>query len=322
MATWYEESVLLASDLPVWLVRCTAFMFGAVWGSFFNVAIYRWPREMSVVSPPSHCPACGAPVRWYLNLPIFGYLLLRGKARCCGAPMTARYVWVEAISGVLCLALFERMVVDAPRMYALPAVLQALLYFAFVGGLIIATFVDLEWIEIPDEVSLPGTALGLCTVSYRQAPGALEAAVGAGLGFLIVQVLFVWLYELATGRRGMGEGDAKLLMMIGAFVGWEGVLFCLVAGSLQGLVAAAVLRVTGRPLVPERPDLEAEIARAHGEAPPSAPESDTQGAQTEAPDEAGAPMMVFGPLLALSAIEYLFFGDALVGFYLRLLGAS
>ena len=66
----------MAGDVPVWLVRVVAFVMGALWGSFFNVAIYRWPRGMSVVSPPSHCPACGAPVRWYLNVPVFGYALL------------------------------------------------------------------------------------------------------------------------------------------------------------------------------------------------------------------------------------------------------
>lgn len=310
--------MVLASDLPVWLVRSAAFVFGALWGSFFNVAIYRWPREMSVVSPPSHCPQCGAPVRWYLNLPIAGYLLLRGKARCCGAPLSPRYMWVELLSAVLCLALFDRLVVDAPGRPLGGAVIEALLYFAFVGGLVVATFVDLEWIEIPDEVTLPGTALGLATVGFRQVPGPMEAAVGAGLGFLIVQVLFVWVYEMATGRRGMGEGDAKLLMMIGAFTGWEGVIFCLVAGSVQGLMVAGGLRLSGRALVPERPDLEAEIARVSGRPPPASEPPEGDDDDDALPE---APMMVFGPLLSLAALEYLFFGDALVALYLRMLGA-
>jgi len=308
--------VLVASELPVWFVRITALVFGALWGSFFNVAIYRWPREMSVVSPPSHCPACGAPVRWYLNIPIVGYLLLGGKARCCGAPMTSRYVWVEALAGVMCLAVFERYFVHAPPdRPALYAALESLCYFAFVGGLIIATFVDLEWMEIPDEVSLPGAALGLATVGFRLAPTPLEAALGAGLGFLIVQVLFVWSYELLTGRRGMGEGDAKLLMMIGAFLGWESVLFCLVAGSVQGLVAAVVLRVTGVPLTPQRPDSLPPAAAAENL------DSDDDSAPNDEDDEglSNAPMMVFGPLLAISAIEYLFFGEALLAYYFGLL---
>jgi leader peptidase (prepilin peptidase)/N-methyltransferase len=230
--------------------------------------------------------------------------------------MTSRYVWVEALSGVMCLAVFERLFLHAPAgRPALHAALESLCYFAFVGGLIIATFVDLEWMEIPDEVSLPGAALGLATVGFRLAPSPLEAALGAGLGFLVVQVLFVWAYELLTGRRGMGEGDAKLLMMIGAFLGWESVLFCLVAGSVQGLVAAMILRLTGAPLVPQRPD---------DPRPPA--HENLEEAEEHSPDDgneedfSNAPMMVFGPLLAVSAIEYLFFGEQLMGAYFRALG--
>jgi len=285
---------LAASDLPAWLVRGAAFVFGALWGSFFNVAIYRWPRGMSVVKPPSHCPACGQPVRWYLNVPIVGYLLLGGRARCCGAKLTPRYAWVELLSGVLALAIGERFIVDAGDQLSLvSALVQASLYFAFVGGLVIATFVDLEWMEIPDEVSLPGAALGLATVGLRNDPGPLSAAIGAGVGFLTVQVLFVWAYELLTGRRGMGEGDAKLLLMIGAFLGWEAVLFSLVAGSLQGLVAAGLATAFGIPLVPSHIEQEEEDV-------------------SDLAEESSTPKMVFGPMLALSAIEFLFFGEAIL----------
>lgn len=295
------QEVIVAAELPAWLIRTAAFIFGALWGSFFNVAIYRWPRGMSVVKPPSHCPACGAPVRWYLNVPIVGYALLRGKAACCGAPMTPRYVFVEALTGVLGLAVAERFFVGAPEgTSALFAALETALYFTFVGGLVIATFVDLEWMEIPDEVSLPGAALGLATAGFREAPGAIEAAVGAGVGFLIVQLVFVWGYELLTGRRGMGEGDAKLLLMIGAFLGWRSVLFVLVAGSFQGLLAAAVAMILGVPLIPKRPDEHEE------EAPQASTEATPEGVPVPA---SGPPMMVFGPMLAVSALEYLFFGE-------------
>ena len=81
---------VVAGEISAWFVRGAAFVFGALWGSFFNVAIYRWPRAMSVVTPPSHCPGCGAPVQWRHNLPIVGYLLLRGKAACCGAKLVTR----------------------------------------------------------------------------------------------------------------------------------------------------------------------------------------------------------------------------------------
>lgn len=342
----------------MWLIRAFAFVFGALWGSFFNVAIYRWPRGMSVVHPPSHCPSCGAPVRWYLNVPIFGYALLGGRARCCGAKLTPRYVWVELLTAVLFAATADSVFARAPFEAELNAtLLETLLYFVFVGGLIIATFVDLEWMEIPDEVSLPGAALGLATVSLRTDPGPVSAAIGAGCGFLIVQMGFIWLYELITGRRGMGEGDAKLLAMIGAFLGWEAVLFCLIAGSVQGLVVAGIGMATGTALIPKRPDENDEddeegppaamdqtakpvdpVAETQAQVVPSAPSAadsslrppsesvSTAGSASAsrvdspavpAPDPAeadrpGPPMMVFGPMLALSAIEYLLFGPGLV----------
>jgi leader peptidase (prepilin peptidase)/N-methyltransferase len=301
---------MLAADLPPWFIRSAAFVFGALWGSFFNVAIYRWPREMSVVSPPSHCPACKAPVRPYYNLPIVGYFLLRGKAACCGAPLSSRYPLVEALSAVLGLALAERLIVAAEPTAALgPLALEALLYFFFVGGLIIATFVDLDWMEIPDEVSLPGAALGLVSVDLRQTPGAADAALGAGIGYLGVQLVFVWAYERLLGRRGMGEGDAKLLLMVGAFLGWQGVLFALVAGSLQGLVAYFASLLTGRRIGPAADEPAGEA------------EAETAEEEEEGEPESSAPRIPFGPFLALGALEFLFFGPQLVDWYFGLLAA-
>jgi leader peptidase (prepilin peptidase)/N-methyltransferase len=374
--------VLLASDIAPWLLRLIAFCFGAVWGSFFNVCIYRWPREMSVVTPPSHCGSCGKQIEAWRNLPIFGFLLLRGRTACCGEKLSPRYAIVETLTAVLCVAVMERWVVNAPvATHLWPAMAEAALYFFFVGGLIVATFVDLDFMEIPDEVSLPGAALGLVTVAVRSEPGAWDAAFGAGLGFLVIQVLFVWGYERILGRRGMGEGDSKLLMMIGAFLGWKGAIFALVGGAMQGLVAAGIMLATGRslvPKIPERPWLfdptvpvpktlaEANAvsraaeeaaeasARAAAEsvaalaAPSSVTAPSTQPAPEAAPAEdsaAPAPAlpapsappvtpstserdteleegglkMPYGPFLAVAALEYLFFGDEIVGFYLRLM---
>jgi leader peptidase (prepilin peptidase)/N-methyltransferase len=297
---------LLVSDVPAWLVLISAFAFGSIWGSFFNVAIYRWPRELSVVRPPSSCPSCQARVAARYNVPILGYLFLRGKAACCGVPLSPRYPVVEALSGVLCLALAQRYIVSAIDETPLwLAGLTTLAYFAFVGGLIIATFVDLEFMEIPDEVSLPGAAFGLATAVFRDQPGAEAAALGAGGGFLIIQLLFVWSYEHLTGRRGMGEGDSKLLMMIGAFLGWQGALFAVFAGAAQGLVTFVLTRIT---------------SLVAGDAPEPAAASGEDAAASEEGEEDDEPepqywghfKLPFGPFLALGALEYLFFGDAVV----------
>jgi leader peptidase (prepilin peptidase)/N-methyltransferase len=147
----------------------------------------------------------------------------------------------------------------------------------------------------------------LATVGLRTLPGPVSAAVGAGVGFLIVQVLFVWLYEAVTGRRGMGEGDAKLLLMIGAFLGWEAVLFSLLAGSIQGLIVAGIAIATGAPLIPKRPD---EDDQAGPDTPGEVDPARADAVISEAP--AGPPMMVFGPMLALGALEYLFLSEPIL----------
>jgi leader peptidase (prepilin peptidase)/N-methyltransferase len=308
---------LLVSDLAPSLVLGLGFAFGAVWGSFFNVAIYRWPREMSVVVPPSHCPSCGARVPAHLNLPILSYVLLRGRTGCCGQPLSPRYPLVELASAALCTALARQFVLGAPPdTPLLDACVAVLCYFWFCGGLLIATFVDLERMEIPDEVSLPGAALGLATAAIRPGPGAADAALGAGGAYLFIQMLFVWGYERLTGRRGMGEGDSKLLLMIGAFVGWRGALFALFAGAMQGLVVAVIGLLSGKKLAPEPPPDEL----AAGPAPGDAVAADSE----PPPQHAGHLKVPFGPFLALGALEYLFFGDRLFelwfGLTARILG--
>lgn len=338
---------LYVSDLPPAFILGFAFILGATWGSFFNVAIYRWPRDMSVVTPPSHCPACGAPIPGWRNVPIFAYLIQRGRAACCGAKMTPRYLFVEVLSGVLAVALAQRFMVHAPSGTTLnEAGLVLITWFVFVGGLVIATFVDLEHMEIPDEVSIGGTALGLATMSLRITEGAptpLELALGAGTGYLVVMLLLVWGWERLTGRRGMGEGDAKLMLFIGVFLGWQGVLFALVGGSVQGVLAVLVGRAMGRPITAgAASDGDAKTAEVQAGAEATAAGADggvaeggvaeggvaegvaegqaeaSPGAQDENEEEAegGLGRIPFGPFLALGALEFLFFGRQITDAYL------
>ena len=298
---------MLASEIPRWFLWTTAFLWGATWGSFFNVAIYRWPRGMSVVRPASRCPGCEEPIRAWQNIPIVGWLALRGTSACCGTRISARYPLVELLGAVLSVAIAELWIGRAPLGASLlNASIEALLYFVFAGGLLIATFVDLEWMEIPDEVSLPCAALGLLSAPFRDEPGVWSAAVGAGASYLIVQLVFVWGYEHIAGRRGMGEGDSKLLLMIGAFLGWKGALFSVVAGSLQGLVYAAVALVSGRRLTPtiEERVIDGELVETPDETDPS---------------RIGQLKLPFGPFLALGALEYLLAGDRILAWYFALL---
>jgi leader peptidase (prepilin peptidase)/N-methyltransferase len=351
---------MFVSDLPDWLIRVMAFVFGATWGSFFNVAVYRWPREMSVVSPGSHCPACGAAIPGWRNVPIFAYVLQRGRAACCGAAMTPRYLFVEALTGVLGVAVAERFIVQAQSGAELgPVGLEALLWFAFVGGLVVATFVDLEWMEIPDEVSIGGTALALATATFRPGVPLADVVLGAGGAYLTVHLLLVWSWERLTREPGMGEGDAKLLMFIGAFLGWQGALFALVAGSFQGIVGWAVARLTGARIGPDLALLDAGAAQAPVVAASATAPADAAVTATVAPtDDAVAAALVpgpnhaalaaddaahaadgvpstdegdledasaarripFGPFLALGALEFLFFGDRIVAWYTALVG--
>jgi len=303
--------MLLASDIHPWLALGTAFIFGSLWGSFFNVAIHRWPMEMSVVSPPSRCPSCETRIPGYRNVPIFSFLLMRGKAPCCGAALTPRYLIVELGGALLCAAFARHFIVDAmPGTPLIDAALDTLIFFAFGGGLLIATFTDLEEGIIPDEVSLTLTAVALATATVRSVPEVGDAALGAGLGFLIIQLPFVWAYERLRGRRGMGEGDSKLLMMIGAFLGWRAVLFSLLLGACQGVIAVGILLATrrdpdGKPKRDSDLQLEAEH---HDEEPP--------------PAHLGHMKVKFGPFLALAALEYFFFGEVLIENYLSLLSVS
>lgn len=339
---------MFTSDLPAWIIRASAFVFGALWGSFFNVAIYRWPRELSVVTPPSHCTHCKTPIPGHRNIPILGYFLLRGRTACCQEKLDPRYVVVELAAATLCLAIAERYMVGASSNALLTeTAATTILFFFFTGGLLIATFVDLEWMEIPDEVTIGGTALGLATIMLREpGPDAADVALGAGGGFLLVQLLLVWSWERLTGRRGMGEGDSKFVMFIGAFLGWKGALFALVGGAFQGIVATGIASLAKKSadLRKSKAD-DGDDAKVEGDDTwvPPPPLELRDGAKASLSDGArklevvdehkrllweyivldgdADPMrraIPFGPFLALGALEFLFFGERLIEAYLSL----
>lgn len=312
------------SDLPAWFPIAFAFAFGLIWGSFLNVVIYRVPRGKSVVRPGSACPACGEPIRAWDNVPVLGYLLLRGKARCCGVKLSPRYPLVELIGGVLALAVLEVLVRPLPD--ATPLAMSLAVFcsgLALSLGMVAAAFIDLEHMILPDSITYGAAVLGVATSSFRGMT-FLEALIGAAAGFVIVWLPFVVIYPLVRGGRvGMGLGDAKLLMAAGAWFGWSGALVVLGAGAIQGTIAALVqLAVKGEIEEPEEVKKEREALRAELEqmTPEERAEVEKELADDPLMQEAeggvGGARLAFGPFLALAMIEYLLFGRQAVDLFL------
>ncbi len=315
------------ASLPFHFWTAVFFVFGSMVGSFLNVCIHRMPRGESIVSPPSHCPGCGASIRWWQNIPLFSWLALRGKCAGCGIRISPRYVLVEALTGVLFAVLWVQ--------HGQVSAMGVLALSVFAAGLIVATFIDFEHLIIPDEITLGGTAVGVvCSViapsiqSQTYVWPALKASliglvVGAGVVFAILELgklLFgrqrltlpegsrmvftetdlhlpdrVLPYEevffrvsdtlvfhagrlelpdrcyqgvmvrlklradrlligeeevdastvpwmeavtdqVTVPREAMGWGDVKFMAAIGAFTGWQGVVFTLLASSIAGLL--------------------------------------------------------------------------------------
>lgn len=251
------------------LIYVIPFLFGAVFGSFLNVCIYRLPAGLSVARPASRCPSCGHLIAFYDNIPILGYIILRGRCRSCAAPFSAQYPLVEAVAGLFAVALYA-VFGFTPELFV---------YFAFIAALIVVTFIDLEHRLIPDVISLPGIPIGVIASFFLASPGVVNSIIGAivGGGFLFgVSAV----YYLATKRDGMGGGDVKLLAMIGAFLGWKAVIVTILFGSFVGAL--------------------------------------TGGAFMIAAGKNGRYAIPFGPFLAAGALVYLFIGEHLISWYIRL----
>lgn len=313
------------AEFPEALALFVAAVLGLLFGSFSNVVIHRLPRGENVAYPASHCPACGATIRAYDNVPLVSYLVLRGRARCCKTPIPFRYFLVELLGGAWALAVMRVLVFDLPGDTGLgTAALTFAVYLALGLILISAIFIDLDHMLLPDALTLGGAALGLLSAGLRE-QDFLTSLVGAATGFCIVWLPFIVLYERLRGFPGMGLGDAKLLMLTGAWFGWHGALVVLLAASLQGtLVALAVWVARGRIDEPEsvqaeRRELEELLARLEG------PEKEQLMAEMAKDPLLAAPAsglgrarIAFGPFLALATLEYLFFGPYVIEELLRL----
>lgn len=224
------------------------FILGAIFGSFGNVVIYRLPRGESVVKPRSFCYACKTQIKWYDNIPILSWFILRGRCRKCKAPFSIRYPLVELITAVLFALSYH---------YA--GISWTLLeHLIFVFGLVVCTFIDFDHMILPDEFTLSGIVIGLVGAALNPHREFLDALYGVlmGGGFLWGMA---YVYYLLTKQEGMGGGDIKLLAWIGALLGWKAIPFVIMSsaiiGSVVGLIMARKQKAGLKTVIPFGPYL-------------------------------------------------------------------
>ncbi len=217
-----------------------AFFVGGCIGSFINVCVYRIPLNRSVVYPGSHCSACGAPIPGYNNLPILSWLVLRGRAACCGTKIDARYCIVEAGMALLFLAIWMR--------YGAHDIVAAFIYAIFVSGLTAACLIDLDHYIIPDRFSLGGCVAGFIACAIHPAlmgaktplQGFSWSLASAILGALTLLGV-AWLGTMLFKKEAMGMGDVKILAAMCAFLGSMSITWILPFSSLVGSVLGIAL---------------------------------------------------------------------------------
>ena len=267
------------------------FCVGACVGSFLGVVIARLPAGLSIISPRSRCDACKHPLRWYDNIPLMSYLMLRGKCRACGAHYGARSVVVELLTAWLFVALGAHF----GATWALGV------WLVFVSGLIAITFLDIDYFWVPDVITFPLMALALGAAWVPVGPTLKGALWGLGPAALLWLVAVV--FKRLMGKEGLGFGDIKLLAALGLMMGLPAALTTLFLGSLQGAVAGSIILALGGHTQKPLPPLEGGA------------EPDAEGEEAWVPDPKAVP---FGPFLILGALEVLFFPDFFARLFARL----
>ena len=229
--------------MPNSFVLPVAAVLGLLIGSFLNVCIVRWPALESVVKPRSRCPQCGNLIAWFDNIPVVSWLVLRAKCRHCKLPIPSRYPLIELTTGCIWFAAAWRYGYDLET-------LRAAIFGTILLGIAVT---DAREYIIPDEFSIGGTALGILFAfalllignPNPHALGWREALIGAVAGFALLW-LVAWLGSKAFGKDAMGGGDIKMMAMIGAFLGWQGVLLTVFLGAVFGTIVFLPLKLAGR----------------------------------------------------------------------------
>lgn len=319
------------------LFMAVSLILGLLVGSFCNVCVGRWPHGESVIQPRSRCPKCLNAIAWYDNIPLLSWLMLGAKCRHCKAPISWQYPVVEALTGVLFLLVYLRF----------GFTLATPVYMLLAAALVIVTFQDLADWTIPNEITFSGVpaGLGLSVIagwigvsSGLRVIHPFDAMGGVVLGYALLYGLDK-LTVLILKRPGMGLGDAKLLAMLGAFIGWKGVLGTIMLGSVLGSIVGGAVMLYFHFAGAEQPQ---EDAPTDGDTPDQA-DGDTAAAEGAEPDAAVSAAarsaaepeadgeeddgislsnryLPFGPYLAIAGLVYVFYGPELLAWYLQMLG--
>ena len=328
----------MMNALPLWLMKATALIVGACFGSFANVVIHRVPRGLSIVRPGSACPGCGHMIGWYENIPILSWIFLRGRCSGCHMPISVRYPMVELMVAIMSLASLFLALSTGDGLQASPGEIAALWFFPFslTFLLVCIIFIDLEHWIIPHVLTIIGIVLGIGrSLLLGDVVGVAwhESLIGAAAGALPI-VLIIEVYFRLTGREGMGYGDVMLMAMAGAWFGYIALPFILLAASLQGLIGAIpMLASRNRPVPPwqnqnpptdqaaDKP-AETDMAETAETADRDETKSVDETAETSTrPPAAAAPVrqmaIPFGPFIALAVFEWLFFQDLILTHIMR-----
>jgi len=238
------------------MLALLAGLFGLLIGSFLNVCIHRWPRDLSVVRPRSACVSCSHPIAWFDNVPVLSFILLKGRCRHCQAHIHWRYPLVELLTAVF----FAWFVLH----YGFS--LAAAKFCVFSGIMIGLIFSDLDTLLLPDEFTIGGLFIGLAFAPFVPVPdqtfalmtqiagfhpGARVASFGeAAFGAFVPSVslwLLGWLFEKLRHKEGLGFGDVKMIAMVGAFLGIQGALLTVILGSIAGSILGLIyIKATGK----------------------------------------------------------------------------
>ena len=206
------------------------FIFGSIWGSFCNVCIRRIPNNTSVIKGRSHCPSCNKLIKWYDNIPLLSFLILKAKCRDCSTTIDVKYFIIELISALNFVLIF----------YLFGFSSTTILLFILSIGFLIIFFIDLKHFIIPNEITYPLMMLGFLksfdpNLNLNLFPNFIDSLIGGFLGYIIIW-LVIFIYKKFRNKEGMGLGDAKLVSLIGFWFGWISIPFVIFFSSAIALI--------------------------------------------------------------------------------------